>query len=116
MTRTSTKPSCRIVKQALRVIQGSWSKSMIMIKKMAKAQFWHDTHPPLFPTTQDSLPVASQALPGGLFHAHWVRLASFCLSLSPLPGLSWRDVIVILLAIGSVERDGCYAVEVLFSF
>jgi hypothetical protein len=32
------------------VIQVSWSKSMIMIKKMAKAQFWHDAHPPHFPT------------------------------------------------------------------
>ena len=34
------------------VIQGSWSKSTskIMSKKMAKAQFWHDAQPPLFPT------------------------------------------------------------------
>jgi hypothetical protein len=37
------------------VIQGSWSKSMI--KKMAKAQFWHDTHPPLFPTKSTSPPL-----------------------------------------------------------
>ena len=34
------------------LVEGSWSKSKskIMIKKMAKAQFWHYAHPPLFPT------------------------------------------------------------------